>query len=46
MVAPLTGTMPLFVLALWWAFLRDVERITARLAVGTLLAHASCWACA
>ena len=36
-VAPLTGTMPLFVLALSWLFLRDIERITARLVAGTLL---------
>ena len=36
-VAPLTGTMPLFVLGLSWLFLRDIERITARLAAGTLL---------
>ncbi len=36
-VAPLTGTMPLFVLALSSLFLRDIERITARLVVGTLL---------
>ena len=36
-VAPLSGTMPLFVLALSWLFLRDVERIGARLVVGTLL---------
>ena len=36
-VAPLTGTMPLFVLALSSLFLRDIERITARLVAGTLL---------
>jgi DME family drug/metabolite transporter len=36
-VAPLTGTTPLFVLALSALFLRDVERITVRLAAGTLL---------
>ena len=36
-VAPLSGTMPFFVLALSWLFLRDVERIGARLVVGTLL---------
>ena len=36
-VAPLSGTMPLFVLALSWLFLRDIERITLRLAAGTLL---------
>jgi drug/metabolite transporter (DMT)-like permease len=36
-VAPLVGTMPLFVLALSAAFLRHVERISARLVAGTLL---------
>ena len=36
-VAPLSGTMPLFVLALSWLFLRDIERINARLVTGTLL---------
>jgi DME family drug/metabolite transporter len=36
-VAPLTGTMPLFVLALSWLFLSDVERMSTRLVVGTLL---------
>jgi uncharacterized membrane protein len=36
-VAPLIGTMPLFVLALSWLFLRNIERINARLAVGTVL---------
>ncbi|MGA9522012.1 MAG: EamA family transporter [Myxococcaceae bacterium] len=36
-VAPLSGTMPLFVLALSWVFLRDIERINARLVTGTLL---------
>jgi uncharacterized membrane protein len=36
-VAPLVGTMPLFVLALSAAFLRHVERVSARLVVGTLL---------
>jgi drug/metabolite transporter, DME family len=36
-VAPLAGTMPLFVLALSPLFLRDVERINARLVAGTLL---------
>lgn len=36
-VAPLVGTMPLFVLALSAVFLRNVERISARLIVGTLL---------
>ena len=36
-VAPLTGTMPLFVLALSWLFLRDVEHMSTRLVVGTLL---------
>lgn len=36
-VAPLSGTMPLFVLALSAAFLRDIERVSARLVVGTLL---------
>jgi uncharacterized membrane protein len=29
--------MPLFVLALSWLFLRDVERMSTRLVVGTLL---------
>jgi drug/metabolite transporter (DMT)-like permease len=29
--------MPLFVLALSWLFLRDIERINARLTTGTLL---------
>ena len=36
-VAPLVGTMPLFVLALSAVFLRDVERLSTRLIVGTLL---------
>jgi drug/metabolite transporter, DME family len=36
-VAPLVGTMPLFVLALSAVFLRDIERISARLVAGTLL---------
>jgi DME family drug/metabolite transporter len=36
-VAPLSGTMPLFVLGLSLLFLRDIERISVRLAVGTLL---------
>ncbi len=36
-VAPLVGTMPLFVLALSTVFLRDVERLSRRLVVGTLL---------
>jgi uncharacterized membrane protein len=36
-VAPLVGTMPLFVLALSALFLRDIERISVRLAMGTLL---------
>jgi drug/metabolite transporter, DME family len=36
-VAPLVGTMPLFVLALSALFLRNVERLSARLLVGTLL---------
>src|SRR5262249_29787095 len=36
-VAPLASTTPLFVLALSPLFLRHVERITLRLAVGTLL---------
>ena len=36
-VTPLVGTMPLFVLALSALFLRDVERLGARLVVGTLL---------
>ena len=35
-VAPLSGTTPLFVLALSSVFLRDVERITPRLTAGTL----------
>jgi len=36
-VAPLVGAMPLFVLALSAVFLRDVERLSARLIVGTVL---------
>ena len=36
-VAPLSGTMPLFVLGLSALFLRDIERISGRLAVGTVL---------
>jgi len=36
-VAPLVGTMPLFVLALSAVFLRDIERLSARLVAGTLL---------
>jgi DME family drug/metabolite transporter len=36
-VAPLIGTMPLFVLALSRLFLRDIERLSARLLAGTLL---------
>ena len=36
-VTPLYGTAPLFVLALAPLFLRDVERLTSRVVVGTLL---------
>jgi drug/metabolite transporter (DMT)-like permease len=36
-VAPLAGTTPLFVLALSRIFLRDLEPLSARLVVGTLL---------
>jgi len=36
-VTPLYGTAPLFVLALAPFFLRDVERLTARVVAGTLL---------
>jgi DME family drug/metabolite transporter len=36
-VTPLVGTMPLFVLALSALFLRNVERLGARLVAGTLL---------
>jgi DME family drug/metabolite transporter len=36
-VAPLSGTAPLFVLALSWFFLRDVEHINARLTTGVVL---------
>jgi uncharacterized membrane protein len=36
-VAPLAGTTPLFVLALSWIFLRDLESISVRLVVGTSL---------
>jgi drug/metabolite transporter, DME family len=36
-VAPLVGTMPLFVLAMSALFLRHVERLSARLVLGTLM---------
>lgn len=36
-VAPLAGTTPLFVLALSWMFLRDLESVGVRLVVGTAL---------
>ena len=36
-VAPLAGTTPLFVLALSWIFLRDLESLGIRLVAGTLL---------
>ena len=36
-VAPLAGTTPLFVLALSRIFLRDLEPLSVRLVVGTLL---------
>jgi drug/metabolite transporter, DME family len=36
-VSPLIGTMPLFVLTLSWLFLRNIERMSTRLTVGTLL---------
>jgi uncharacterized membrane protein len=36
-VAPLAGTTPLFVLALSWIFLRDLESVSVRLVVGTSL---------
>ena len=36
-VTPLTATAPLFVLALSFAFLRGIERLTTRIVLGTLL---------
>jgi uncharacterized membrane protein len=36
-VTPLNGTAPLFVLALAYIFLKDVERLTGRLVLGTVL---------
>jgi uncharacterized membrane protein len=36
-VTPLAGTAPLFVLLLTYWFLRDLEALTLRLLVGTLL---------
>jgi drug/metabolite transporter, DME family len=36
-VTPLTATMPIFVLFLTLAFLRDVERLSARIVLGTIL---------
>jgi drug/metabolite transporter (DMT)-like permease len=36
-VTPLNGTAPLFVLALAFIFLKDVERLTGRLVLGTVL---------
>jgi uncharacterized membrane protein len=36
-VVPLTGTAPVFVLCLSFCFLRDVERLSARIVSGTLL---------
>ena len=36
-VTPLTATMPIFVLFMTFAFLRGVERLTARIVLGTLL---------
>jgi drug/metabolite transporter, DME family len=36
-VAPLSGASPLFVLAMSFLFLRGVERLTARVVIGTLL---------
>ncbi len=36
-VAPLSGTTPLFVLALSWVFLRDLESVGVRLVAGTSL---------
>ena len=36
-VTPLNGTAPLFVLVLAFFFLKDVERLTGRLVLGTVL---------
>lgn len=36
-VTPLTATMPIFVLFLTFAFLRGIERLTARIVLGTVL---------
>ena len=36
-VTPLNGTAPLFVLALAYLFLKDVERLSGRIVVGTVL---------
>jgi uncharacterized membrane protein len=36
-VTPLTATSPIFVLFMTLAFLRGVERLTARIAIGTVL---------
>lgn len=36
-VAPLAGVSPIFMLLLSWLFLRGIERLTARVVVGTLL---------
>ena len=36
-VTPLSGTSPLFVLLLTYVFLRDVEALTTRIMVGTVL---------
>jgi uncharacterized membrane protein len=35
-VTPLNGTAPLFVLVLAFLFLKDVERLTGRLVLGTV----------
>ena len=36
-VTPLNGTAPLFVLALAYLFLKDVERLSGRIVLGTVL---------
>ncbi len=36
-VTPLNGTAPLFVLALAFVFLKDIERLTGRIVLGTVL---------
>jgi uncharacterized membrane protein len=36
-VTPLNGTAPLFVLVLAFVFLKDVEQLTGRIVLGTVL---------